>query len=49
MCVHINYNAPALVDQACECTCQCGSSEVGLPLCVRLKLTPYNAMQAAAH
>ena len=31
VCVHINYNAPALLDQACECMCQCGSSEVRLP------------------
>lgn len=22
MCVHLNYIAPALADQACECICQ---------------------------
>lgn len=61
MCVHLNYNAPALVDQTCECvsvsqrvlmfthTHTHTRTEVSHLPCVRLKLTPSNAMQVATH
>lgn len=55
MCVHLNYNAPALVDQTCECVSvsqrvlRFTRTEVSHLPCVRLKLTPSNAMQVATH